>query len=849
MYYHHRIGLIVPFFKRYLKFILTTAVALFAAFQLVVLMSSASAAVTVMNQAELEAAIAGSEAEIVLGADIEVTSRVNITRSLTLNGNGRTVKPNYTFVNNTNNAALGIIGQSNVVVTDLTVDGIDGVNLHGINIFNSTNIHLINVISINNDKSGIVNNGSTVTVTNIKTANNGWHGINVDKGSAPSAGVLTVQGSSDQTDILHIYVDNTANGSVNDVDNQYVASHINLHGEHPNDRVYMLKPVGEITSPTAGQVVSGSVVLGATYEDWDNNTNDDNVQWAVRANTCTSGMNTVAGNVDGFNTAASWDGAQFSASLDVSSWADGSYCFVFNPIDDYGDVRETVVFTVDTTAPSVPSITFPNPGQNFTSTPILNSWTAATDSGSGVAKYQVAYQYDDKHSFGSSTCPGLTIAGYTGFIGCRDANGLSRNHVAGAGEQGGVTIWVRAVDAAGNVSDWSAPVHYYYDATAPSVPVNGWPHNVYLNSNVFDYTWDPSTDNVSDVTYEYQAAINPVINSGVITGGSVFWQNWVHGNASQNPLLLPKIPSVGTSDGTWSWQVRAVDAAGNKSAWSEVWQYTLDSQAPAAPTSLGWTDSDSNTVAHDGYTNLYNGTAFWAASSSGDVSHYIYKYWNDISGSPYNDEASAWTSNTGGAALPGAFNQGEGKHYFCVVAVDHAGNQSVCSDVFAVTYDVTAPVVAVDSAVVNPGSPQLTGTVDDADATVEVEISGNTYTAVNNGDGTWTLPAGVITPGLIPNVYDVVARATDQAGNVGVDTTEDELVVATELGAATDVPSGQAPARTSPDNGDTSERGVLGASVLADTGRQIWAGVLLGVLVIVAAIGLTRYKAVAAGRR
>src|SRR5690606_17573438 len=142
----------------------------------------------------------------------------------------------------------------------------------------------------------------------------------------------------------------------------------------------------------------------------------------------------------------------------------------------------------------------------------------------------------------------------------------------GEGEQGGVTIWVRAVDAAGNVSDWSAPVHYYYDAVPPSVPVNGWPHNTILNSNVFDYTWDSSTDNVSGVIYEYQAATNPVITGGIITGGSVFWQNWVHGGASQNPLTRRLIPSVGTSDGTCHWQVRAVDAAGNKSAWSDIWQ-------------------------------------------------------------------------------------------------------------------------------------------------------------------------------------------------------------------------------------------------------------------------------------
>lgn len=61
-------------------------------------------------------------------------------------------------------------------------------------------------------------------------------------------------------------------------------------------------------------------------------------------------------------------------------------------------------------------------------------------------------------------------------------------------------------------------------------------------------------------------------------------------------------------------------------------------------------------------------------------------------------------------------------------------------------------------------SPALRGVVDDPTAKVEVTINGHTYTAQNNGDGTWVLGAGIIAP-LAPGDYQVVITVTDLAGN------------------------------------------------------------------------------------
>lgn len=391
----------------------------------------------------------------------------------------------------------------------------------------------------------------------------------------------------------------------------------------------------------------------------------------------------------------------FLASSTIHSYgANGTWYWQVRAIDSAGNKSAWTApwkVTIDMVAPSAPTITNPSNGQYFTSAPILNKWTAASDAG-GIAKYQIAYHYDDGHAFGDSTCPGLTMNGYSGFVGCRDLTDTQRNHVPTAGEQGGVTIWVRALDKAGNWSDWSAPVHYYYDATPPSVPTGGSPHMITLNSNVFNYTWNPSTDNVSDITYEYQASQNPAQVGGVLT--SNLWQNWVHGDATQNPLNSPLIPSVGTSDGTWYWQVRAVDAAGNKSAWSEIWHFTLDSVAPDVPIAVMTEDDSGDIVPAGGYTNSQFFT--FGLTSSPDTVRYQLKYWNDIAGSPFK-ELTPWSPTdltaAGHMATLGTytdtFTQGEGTHYFAFSACDAAGNCSSYSAPFAVTFDKTPPSVSI----------------------------------------------------------------------------------------------------------------------------------------------------------
>lgn len=302
---------------------------------------------------------------------------------------------------------------------------------------------------------------------------------------------------------------------------------------------------------------------------------------------------------------------------------------------------------------------------------------------------------------------------------------------------------------------------YTFGLAAPTLatPAN----NGYENTNDFYFTWsDVSGNGTSPVTYEFQSD-----NNGTFTSP---WDSITNGNSEQNHLTSPKIHSTGAPDGTYYWRVRALDSQGNPTAWSNAWKMTIDTHSPAAPTNLGWKTSTNVNVTSGGYTNVYSGTASWQGPA--DADHYIYKYWNNIPSSPYHTEATAWTAMVSSTSLSGVFNQGEGTHYFCVEAVDAAGNVSPCSTTFSINYDTTAPAIPTllsphNNAVVNGASitqswSDTSSDIDhyvyesfnDAGATSlrwHENFNGTSKTATNVADGT---------------VYWWHVIAVDKAGNV-----------------------------------------------------------------------------------
>jgi hypothetical protein len=129
-------------------------------------------------------------------------------------------------------------------------------------------------------------------------------------------------------------------------------------------------------------------------------------------------------------------------------------------------------------------------------------------------------------------------------------------------------------------------------------------------------------------------------------------------------------------------------------------------------------------------------------------------------------------------AIPAAHALPQGTYNVSATATDSAGRVGSDTSSNELVVDTTPPTVTVNTLTTADTTPNVTGTV--SDGALQVAVNNRSYTV---GDGnltvtgtTWTLaiPAA---HALAEGTYNVSATATDAAGNIGSDTTSNELVV------------------------------------------------------------------------
>ena len=147
---------------------------------------------------------------------------------------------------------------------------------------------------------------------------------------------------------------------------------------------------------------------------------------------------------------------------------------------------------------------------------------------------------------------------------------------------------------------------------------------------------------------------------------------------------------------------------------------------------------------------------------------------SDLSADGLNPTSGQW-KNFSSTINDWKIASGDGVKTVYAKFKDKNGNYSdVESD--SIVLDTIAPQVTVDSLTTNKKTPVVTGTVDDSEAGIIANVNGVDYTGVNNGDGTWSAS---VTSELIDGTYDVLATATDLAGNEGQYETSNELIIST----------------------------------------------------------------------
>jgi fibronectin type 3 domain-containing protein len=321
-----------------------------------------------------------------------------------------------------------------------------------------------------------------------------------------------------------------------------------------------------------------------------------------------------------------------------------------NNLSSYSSVATDT--TLDVTAPTVPT------GLSATGvseTQINLSWTASSDN-VGIAGYRIE----------------------------RSLNGVTFTEVAvttaattypDTGLSAGTRYYyrVRAYDAAGNLGNYSSTVNTLtLDVTPPSDPIN-------LSANAVGSTtivllWTPSTDNAGVAGYQVERCQGAgCTNFAQIATPTV--------NLYVNSGL-----SVGQ---TYSYRVRAYDAANNLSGYSNVASATtIDVTFPSTPTGL------SAVTVSQSQINLS-----WTASTD-DIGIAGYKIERSQDGTNFTQIAQTTTTATNYPDT--ALAQGT-LYYYRVRAYDAAGNNSAYSNTdststfSALTFPTSSGLVTVSS--------------------------------------------------------------------------------------------------------------------------------------------------------
>jgi len=291
---------------------------------------------------------------------------------------------------------------------------------------------------------------------------------------------------------------------------------------------------------------------------------------------------------------------------------------------DYGEVEDYNVNissgSSDTEAPTAPTNLA---SSNVTETSVDLTWDASSDN-VGVDHYTV---FKDGSSIGTTSNTSYSVTG------------LSASTT--------YTFTVKAEDAAGNVSNASNAIdvttNSSADTEAPTAPTNLASSNVTESS--VDLTWDASSDNVGVDHYT-------VYKDGSSVGTTA--------NTSYSVTGL-------SASTTYTFTVKAEDAAGNVSAASNALDVTTqssaDTEAPTAPTNLASSNITETSV-----------DLTWDASTDNvGVDHYT--VFQD--GSSIGTTASTSYSVTGLTAAT--------TYTFTVKAEDAAGNVSAASNALDVT--------------------------------------------------------------------------------------------------------------------------------------------------------------------
>ncbi|HDV9595148.1 TPA: BapA-related adhesin SiiEA [Escherichia coli] len=345
------------------------------------------------------------------------------------------------------------------------------------------------------------------------------------------------------------------------------------------------------------------------------------------------------------------------------------------------------------------------------------------------------------------------------------ADGLNWSYVDGRTLTNGTTTWqVRVVDLAGNVGATSSQ-------SAQIDTVN--PAQVLTIASISTDTGSSATDFItSDTTLTLTGSLGAGLASGEVAqislDGGATWTT-----LTTNGTQWTYTDSRTLTDGSYVYQVRVLDLAGNTGPVVSKTVVVDTINPTATPTIVSYTDDVgqrqgtlSSSQATDDTTPLLNGVLS-APLASGEV---VYLYRNGLLlGAVTMVGALNWTYSDSGLV--------SGAYTYSARVVDLAGNITSSSD-FVLTVDTSIPttLAQITSQTTRDTTPIISGVITAALASgqyVEVVINGKTYTSqpggavvVDPAHNTWyvQLP-DTDTLAASATAYNVTAQVKSSAGN------------------------------------------------------------------------------------
>lgn len=395
----------------------------------------------------------------------------------------------------------------------------------------------------------------------------------------------------------------------------------------------------------------------------------------------------------------------------------------------------------DATRPTFSSVTRQSPASAVTSATSVTFRVTTSEAVQALSSSNFTLATSGTISYG-----GISVAAVSGSQYNVTVTGLS-----GEGTIALASYTASLLDLQGNPAtntSFTSPT-YTRDVTDPIVTVNS------LTTN---QPRPALSGTVSEAGAEIVVTVNGINYTATVTGTT-----WTLPAGTISPAL---------ADGTYDVEVMAADLAGNIGVDTTTNELVIDTVRPTVTINQAVSQADPTNV-----DSFVFDVVFSKAFTAGDftATDVVLSGTTATVASVVSITPTHWRVTVTGAT----HGDNVTANIPAGAVSDAAGNTSLASTSTdnVVHYDILAPVVTVDTLSTTNTSPALTGTIDDPTATVQVTVAGMTYTAVNDGTGRWSLVTNVITPALGIGTYDVVVRVTDAAGNVGVDTSADELTI------------------------------------------------------------------------